>query len=299
MAARQGRKRAGTRARQRDAQGRVHLELLRDPATGSESVRLLRPVFQEPWQNELVAAVANTVRSFCKAQPDLERARALAQHLMDQTSRLADGLLAGAGATVACKAGCDHCCHQVVGITAPEALAIVDHVRHAWSLAEVSALAARVADAYQRSRGLSSAQRFSPEHPCPLLNAGKCSVYEVRPLACRGVNSLSESDCATRLREPAARAAFLASGSGGQSYLEPIRAFHAMSAGLQLGLSELYRLDMRPLDLTAALHLLLNGAASNEGDWLAGRRPFELAVRDEQTDDVELRRTSGAVTPRQ
>ena len=277
----------------------MHLALLRDPATGSESLQLTRPVFEEPWQNELVLAVANTVRSFCKSRPDGERTVALAEHLMAATSRLADGLLASAQATVACKAGCDHCCHQVVGVTAPEALAIAQHVRQHWSPGELSALAARVADEFQRSRGLSSAERFSPEHPCPLLNAGKCSVYEVRPLACRGVNSLSESDCATRLREPEARAAFLANGSGGQSYLEPIRAFHAMSAGLQLGLSELYHLDMRPLDLTAALQLLLNGAASSQSDWLAGRKSFELAVREEQTNDVELRRTSGAVTPRQ
>ncbi len=297
MAARDGRKRAGKRALSRDAKGRVHLDLVRDPRTGAEFVRLLSPVFEEPWQNELVAAVANTVRTFCEPQPDSRRALSLARHLMDATSTLADGLLARARASVACRAGCDHCCHQVVGVTAPEAFAIVDHVRRTWSLAEVSALATRVAEAYQRSRGLSSAQRFSPEHPCPLLHAGKCSVYEVRPLACRGVNSLSAADCATRLREPEARAAFLARGSGGQSYLEPIRAFHAMSAGLQLGLSELYRLDMRPLDLTAALQLLLSGAKASESDWLAGRTPFALAVRDEQTDDVELRRTSGALSP--
>ena len=59
--------------------------------------------------------------------------------------------------------------------------------------------------------------------------------------------------------DPEARAAFLAAGVGGRSFMEPIRAFHAVSAGLQLGLSELHGLDMRPLDLTAALDLLLNG----------------------------------------
>ena len=37
--------------------------------------------------------------------------------------------------------------------------------------------------------------------------------------------------------------------------MEPIRAFHAVSAGIQLGLAELYRLDMRALDLTAAIDL--------------------------------------------
>ena len=60
--------------------------------------------------------------------------------------------------------------------------------------------------------------------------------------------------------------------------MEPIRAVHAVSAGLQLSLSELYGLDMRPLELTAALDSLLNGPASSSADWISGKRPFESAL---------------------
>jgi hypothetical protein len=95
------------------------------------------------------------------------------------------------------------------------------------------------------------------------------------------MNSLDAEECKTRLRDPEARAEFLARGSGGRSFMEPIRACHAVSAGLQLSLSELYGLDMRPLELTLALDLLLNGvngADTTSAEWLSGKHAFEPAL---------------------
>ena len=112
------------------------------------------------------------------------------------------------------------------------------------------------------------------------------------------MNSLDAGECATRLRDPEARTAFLASGRGGHSYLEPIRAFHAISAGLQLGLSELYHLDMRPLELTAAMQLLLAGPDTGPGDWAGGQKPFGSAVRTDATPDDGLQDLSGALDRR-
>jgi Fe-S-cluster containining protein len=279
----------------RAADGRLHLVLHRDPVTGAEGVALARPIFDEAWQNDVAAGAANTARSELRDTPSVERAVALAVHVMAATSRLTEGLLARAPqGAVACKAGCDHCCYQSVGVTPPEALAIRDHLRQTLPAADLATVAAHVADRNQRTRGLSSDERFSPEHPCPFLSEGRCSIYEVRPLACRGMNSLDAGECATRLRDAAARAAFLADGSGGRSFMEPIRAVHAVSAGIQLGLSELYDLDMRPLELTAAMHLLLNGPATAADDWIAGKRPFDSAVRGDWSTDPNLRRLSGA-----
>lgn len=275
---------------------KVHLVVYRDPRSGAQELRLRAPLFQEAWQNELVAAAANTARGMLQERPSLERVVALARNAMAAASRVADGLLAQAPAgTVACQAGCDHCCHQAVGVTAPEAIAVFDHLQRTRSAAELAELARRVADLYERTRGLSSSERFSPEHPCPLLDAGQCSVYEARPLACRGMNSLDAQECQTRLCDPQARAAFLRTGEGSHLYMEPIRAFHAISAGLQLSLSELYRLDMRPLDLTAVLQQLLNGPATSLAQWLNGRRPFEASVTDGAADEPGLRQMSGAL----
>ena len=80
---------------------------------------------------------------------------------------------------------------------------------------------------------------------------------------------------------------------GGHSFVEPIRAFHAVSAGIQLGAFELHGLDMRPLDLIAALDLLLNGPEEIPDAWIAGGSPFESALGNDATDAPGLRALSG------
>jgi hypothetical protein len=264
----------------RDDAGRLHLTLHRDPATGGEHVTLKSPLFEAAWQNEVAASAANTTLGMLGHEPTLERVIELTEGAMASTSRLIEGLLAHAPAgALACRAGCDHCCYQVVGVTAAEAVTIHAHVTRSRSPDELERLRAHVADLHARARGLSSAERFSAQHPCPFLAGGSCSIYEVRPLSCRGMNSLDASECEARLRDPAARAEFLAKGHGGHCFVEPISAFRAVSAGLQLGLSELYQLDTRPLDLTAAMHVLFEGEPSLARQWVAGEQPFAAAVR--------------------
>jgi Fe-S-cluster containining protein len=280
----------------KDASGRVHLALLRDPATGAEQVVLRAPVFAETWQNELTAGAANTVRGVLGGAASLEGAIALAKNVMAATSRLAEGLLARAPeGAVACKSGCDHCCYQSVGVTPPEALAIFAHLMATRSEGELARFREHLADRYRKTRGLSSAERFSPEQPCVFLEAGRCSIYEVRPLSCRAMNSLDADECSKRLREPEARAAFLESGAGSRSFMEPIRAFHAVSAGLQLGLSELYALDMRPLDLVAAMQLLVTGPDSLGAAWVAGENALEPARGGDSSGTAAVQHLSGAL----
>jgi Fe-S-cluster containining protein len=280
----------------RDPGGRVHLKVNRDPESGAETVALAAPLFEEAWQNEVAAAAARTAHAALAGAPTLEAAVALARDAMDGASRLIEGLLARAPAgAVACRAGCDHCCYQSVGVTPLEALAIFDHLSRTLSDAELARVAAEVAAQHAHTRALSTAARFSPQHPCPFLDVavGRCTIYEVRPLSCRGMNSLDAAECEKRLRDPSARAEFLAEGVGGHSFMEPIRAFHAVSAGIQLGASELHGLDMRPLDLIAALDLLLNGPEALPDAWIAGGASFESARGNDATDAPGLRALSG------
>ncbi len=267
----------------RDDAGRVHLVLQRDPANGHERVALKAPLFAEQWQNELAASAATTVLGVLRREPTLEGVLELTRSALASTERLIAALLARAPAgALACKSGCDHCCHQVVGVTAAEALTIHAHLEATRSADELERLKTRVAELHERARGLSSAERFSPAHPCAFLEAGSCSIYEVRPLSCRGMNSLDAGECASKLREPEGRAEFLAKGHGGRCFVEPIQAFRAVSAGLQLGLSELYHLDARPLDLLAVMRLLLEGDAELGDAWAAGQQPFEAALREQR-----------------
>jgi Fe-S-cluster containining protein len=285
---------SGASAGRRDASGRLHLVV--HPATHGQalSVSLVGPLFEEPWQNDVATSAANTAVTTLMLGVNREAVIDLARQAMDATTKLAEGFLSSAiNGRVACKPGCDHCCHQSVGVTPAEALAIADHVRRSRSEVELERLAERIALSLQRTSGLTAEQRYSPEFPCPFLVSSACTIYEVRPLSCRGMNALDADECRTDLRDPVARAAFVQRGVGGRSFLEPIRAFHAISAGIQIGLSEIYGLDMRPLDLTAALHLLLNGAPSVVEGWLAGETSLEPARGGDCTDKPQAHKISG------
>ncbi|HEX2736227.1 MAG TPA: YkgJ family cysteine cluster protein [Polyangiaceae bacterium] len=290
----------------KDQQGRLHL-VVRQDAAGATQVSLRQPLFNETWQNDLVIAAASTAHASLSKGLTVEHTTQLTRQMMDATSKLADGLIArAANGKVACKPGCDHCCYQSVGVTPAEALTIVRHLEQTLSSDALRSVKRDLAEATERTKGLSSRERFSPDHPCPFLKQSQCSIYEVRPLSCRGMNSLDAAECRDQLHDPQVRAAFLASGRGGHAFMEPIRAFHAISAGLQLGLHELFGLDMRPLDLTAAMHQLLSADAPNEvgavsdasaspsvRTWLAGEPAFEAARGGDSTDDVNVLELSG------
>lgn len=256
----------------------MYLALHRDDA-GNERVTFSAPVFGVAWLDEVALGAVNTTLGVFGEKPSFARAAALAERAMAATSRLTESLLLRATTrAVACRSGCDHCCHQSVGVTPPEALAIVAHLKQSLSPEALAGFAARLTERVERTRGLSADERFSPELPCLFLRDGSCSIYVVRPLVCRGMNSLDAAECQRRLRDGVARAEFLARGAGGHCFVEPIQASQAVSAGLQLGGAELYALDMRPLELAAALQLLLGGGAALEQAWLEGEKPFEAAL---------------------
>ena len=282
----------------RDAEGRVHLTFERDRASGHPRLVLTEPVFEADWQNQLVEATANTALGTLAERPTVALAVELAQGTLAAASALAENFLSQLPAgSVACEAGCAHCCHQVVAVTPPEALAVVDHLKRTRSGAELGAVAERVRAAAERGRGLSDTERFSREHPCPFLEAEQCSIYSARPLACRGMNSRDAAGCARVLDDPAARAELLASPSSGHSFAEPLRAAHSLSAGLQVGLSEVYRLDMQPLELAAAVDLLLSGPSSLAARWIAGETPFAAVRASDETNSERMRALSGLLEP--
>lgn len=307
---------AGGPAR-RAVRRRVHLRLVADPNSGQQQLQLANPVFQEDWQNRMTLATANTAFAMLSESRTAVSAARLGEKAMDSTSSLVDSLLSRAPeGALACRAGCAHCCHQSVGVTVPEALAIVQHLLETRTPAELEELSQRLERAHQRTRGLTRDRRNSVDHPCPLLVDNLCSIYPVRPLACRGVHSLDEQACAKKLHDPAQRAAYERGELPGHSFVEPVRAVHAISAGMQLGLWETLGLDMRPLDLTAVLYLLLcdlreaarhvPGDSADASDarlepeltrrWLQGARAFADAYGGDATDLASQVALAGAVS---
>ena len=278
----------------RDAQGRAHLVVHRDDLGRAQALSLSEPLFNDQWQNDVAVAAANTAHAFLAEGHTLDQAVALGRNAMAGTSKLADGALAlSSDRAPACHSGCAHCCYQAVGVSAPEVFAIHAHLRATRTPAELDAVIARVRDADDRTRGLTPTERLSPHNPCPFLVDERCSIYDVRPLACRGTNSLDADACARALRDPAARAQFLAGTLTIPCFLEPIRAFHAIAAGVQLALDELHGLEVLPLELTAAMRIMVDDPDTTPQRWLGGHDPFQAARGGDATDDPRIRNLSG------
>ena len=105
--------------------------------------------------------------------------------------------------TLACDAGCSHCCHQYdVGVTPFEILRIAGFIQETYSQAEREALLDRVAAAEMRKSQHPIEDWGFAKFPCPLLADDKCSVYEIRPLICRAMNSYSMERCQANRENP-------------------------------------------------------------------------------------------------
>lgn len=96
-----------------------------------------------------------------------------------------------------CKKGCGHCCNQATGITEAEAKLIADatgrtmHKPPVDMNAQMRAMAEGGATEEEATDVRDSQVRKWEGKPCTFLGAdGACTVYDVRPLACRIYYSL-------------------------------------------------------------------------------------------------------------
>jgi uncharacterized protein len=95
-----------------------------------------------------------------------------------------------------CKEGCWYCCAKPgVLISIPELLRILEHIRSAFRGDAISELTQRSRRYASQLEGRSFDDPVDESFPCPLLVDRYCSVYEVRPLVCRGYNSTSVDAC--------------------------------------------------------------------------------------------------------
>jgi len=183
-----------------------------------------------------------------------------------ETARMAHALMQRSLAShpapepLACRLGCNHCCHNMVSVTAPEAFLIARAVRtrEHQPLLLASALQPRLAAAI----GLSADQRVGRRIPCPLLIDGACSIYAERPIMCRQVAARDATLCRQE-----------ADGEDVEVPGVPRYLAHASNAGLALlGALAACRHDLAFFELSAATERALDTEA--ERRWLAGDDVF-------------------------
>lgn len=112
-----------------------------------------------------------------------------------------DKELSATNEMVDCRAGCHYCCHYHVAITAVEALVLAEHV-HSLPLATRNRLVSKVCETAERVAPLSEDQYQRVNIPCAFLEEGRCSVYAVRPVACRGFHSVNVDMCKRAFDHP-------------------------------------------------------------------------------------------------
>ena len=229
------------------------LEVKADKLAGSKT--------ENTFENE----VRDAARNFTLAQLDDPRRPRAIPDLLGSVWGLAEGVIAASEMVLpyqqplACRNGCSYCCYMQATASGPEILAIAEYIEANMSDGELDALRARVAETDGVTGELDSFGRLFANVPCPLLRDGGCSVYEVRPLVCRGYNSLHWVACAHDGRRP--------------SYWKSVPhdavrrgAYSAALDGICEGLNKL-GLSGEPLELISALNIVLNDPSAFER-WL-------------------------------
>jgi Fe-S-cluster containining protein len=123
----------------------------------------------------------------------------------------------------ACEPGCYFCCFLWIEAMPVEVLRIADYLRRTASPDDLDGVRRRLRERLSAPLG---------ERPCGLLTPdGRCAVYAVRPMTCRGFHSFSKSSC---------RASHEGRGQGPTAALdEPLHMLvAAMQEGLERGLAE-------------------------------------------------------------
>ena len=94
-----------------------------------------------------------------------------------------------------CKKGCSWCCFQPVFVNSYELDTLNKYIGGKFPEEEQTAIYGKAIGKYSKTKALKGEQLLHSKHACPLLQNGMCSVYEMRPVACRIYLSTNVHTC--------------------------------------------------------------------------------------------------------
>ncbi|WP_422923788.1 YkgJ family cysteine cluster protein [Singulisphaera sp. PoT] len=173
------------------------------------------------------------------------------------------------GHRVACRRGCTYCCMFPVAASAPEVLAVAAYVRERFDEGRREELDRRIEANIAATEGMSMSRRDRVRMDCPFLEGGACSVYEVRPIACRGYSSYSVDDCREDFEHP---------GTGVDVHTNGLRelVFGAIREGLAVACKSASA-EHRLLELVRAYRIASNDPTLTEA-WRSRPEAFDAAT---------------------
>jgi Fe-S-cluster containining protein len=201
---------------------------------------------------------ARAVRGTLGRSTDVDACVALVgqvDHLLEQAAQH----LPQAGASLACRAGCNFCCHLQVRVLPHEAIALFRYLQSRMSAATADRVRMKIRQ-YAQSPEVSGDAVV--RRPCAFLIDGECAAYEARPSACAAYHSVSRQRCEQSFHDPS-----LPSGTVALEALMVVAL--ALEEGVNVAL-QTQGLSHTPIELhTAVAALLANPALIAR--WRAGK----------------------------
>ncbi len=233
---------------------------------------LMRGLGRAPERTEILAAALALGTRLNAGSPGARIAAfsAALLGLYEKSSKAAPTKLA-----LACKKGCNWCCHTFVSASVPEIL----HMATAAGVLAPDRLAR--ADA---AAALGPAERLGRKVPCPLLDDAGCARYAARPVMCRVATSLDVASCIDEYEGRDLRADIAVAKS-------PIQHGFNTRAVVMTALA-IHELDGAAYDLAGGLREAQDADAV-AARWLAGERAF-ISVHVAPVDG-ELKRLAEAL----
>ena len=129
---------------------------------------------------------------------------------------------------IACRAGCNFCCHLRVMIYPHEAIALFRYLKAHMPKEQADVVLARLIENAAHIGKAGRDGRVTTRLACAFLIDGRCSAYEVRPAACSGYHSLSKERCEAEYNDPA----------GTQDGIPVLKALRFIAAALDDGMEQ-------------------------------------------------------------
>jgi Fe-S-cluster containining protein len=195
---------------------------------------------------------ATELRRSCDAATCASLCRSLNGAIERETAAFTDD-----GESIACRPGCDYCCHLRVELFEHEATALLDYLRTRAAPAEAAAIERRILANAERVDSLTAEQHRSAGIPCAFLVDGRCAAHEVRPSSCAAYHSLSRERCEQSFHRPQD----IGTARNSRPVLLELQVFgSALIEATQAGRKQA-GLDGQQRELHQALRALLIGAA--------------------------------------
>ena len=237
------------------------------------------PVLTTSELEEIAAYVVRTEKAatiaLLQGQPTEETLLSIADRahaVADEATRFASSRSSESDQP-ACARGCDACCYLHVVATVPEVLRIAVFSKSHLSISEQASICERIDQEIEFTQNQTALERRGARIPCPLLDIEKreCKVHPVRPVACRGWNSLDADICNHDREHPELDTK--AKVNLGQYLL-----VNKITEGYRAALTELGK-DNQSLDLARGLKAAFDNPRLGEA-WLADDRSMSGAIND-------------------